>query len=99
LQTELHRTRKNGCACDLEEHELHIRCIAAPIWDHSGIVNASLSVTGPAVRMSTARLRQIAPLIREAGLKISAQLGFQPAKKRRRSHTSVPTEAKSKPAV
>jgi IclR family transcriptional regulator, KDG regulon repressor len=83
LHAELQRTRKNGFACDLEEHELHIRCIAAPIWDHSGAVNASLSVTGPAVRMSTARLRQIAPMIREVGLKISAQLGFCPAKKAR----------------
>jgi len=95
LQTELQRTRKNGCACDLEEHELHIRCIAAPIWDHSGVVNASLSVTGPAVRMSNARLRQIAPVIREAGLKISAQLGFQPAKKVRPPHAPAPSAAKT----
>jgi IclR family acetate operon transcriptional repressor len=92
LQVELERTRKNGFACDLEEHELHIRCIAAPIWDHSGVVNASLSVTGPAVRMSTARLRQIAPLIREAGLKISAQLGFQTNKRARPPHTPAPSE-------
>ncbi len=81
LQAELQRTRKRGYACDLEEHEPHIRCIAAPIWDHAGIVNASLSVTGPAVRMSAARLRQIAPLICDAGLKISEQLGYQAAKK------------------
>jgi DNA-binding IclR family transcriptional regulator len=90
LHAELQRTRKNGFACDLEEHELHIRCIAAPIWDHSGVVNASLSVTGPAVRMSAARLRQLAPVIREAGLKISAQLGFQPNKKARSSHILSP---------
>lgn len=76
LQTQLTRVRKDGFACDLEEHEPHIRCIAAPIWDHAGAVNASLSVTGPAVRMSTTRLREIAPLIREAGLKISRDLGF-----------------------
>src|ERR1700724_29003 len=89
LQTELHRTRKNGYACDLGEHEPHIRCIAAPIWDHLGVVNASLSVTGPAVRMSTARLRQIAPLISEAGLKISEQLGYQ-LPKRERSYFTLP---------
>ncbi len=83
LQAELHRTRKQGYAFDLEEHEPHIRCIAAPIWDHAGMVNASLSVTGPAVRMSAARLRQIAPLIRDAGLKISEQLGYQAARKMR----------------
>src|SRR5215472_15141671 len=46
LKTELYRVRKNGYACDLEEHEMHIRCLAAPIWDHTGAVKASLSVTG-----------------------------------------------------
>jgi IclR family transcriptional regulator, KDG regulon repressor len=75
LQAQLTRVRKDGFACDMEEHEPHIRCIAAPIWDHTGAVNASLSVTGPAVRMSTNRLREIAPLVREAGLKISRELG------------------------
>jgi IclR family acetate operon transcriptional repressor len=79
LQTRLARVRKDGFACDLEEHEPHIRCIAAPIFDHSGAVNASLSVTGPAVRMSPARLREIAPLVRDAGLKISHALGFSAA--------------------
>src|SRR6266403_968668 len=51
LQTELQRVRKNGYACDLEEHELHIRCIAAPIRNHEGAVQSSLSVTAPVVRM------------------------------------------------
>jgi len=76
LQTQLARVKKDGFACDMEEHEPHIRCIAAPIWDHNGAVNASLSVTGPAVRMSTSRLRKIAPLVREAGLQISRGLGY-----------------------
>lgn len=75
LHTELGRVRRDGFACDLEEHEPHIRCIAAPIWDHAGAVNASLSVTGPLVRMATARIRQIAPLIREIGVRISHELG------------------------
>ncbi len=81
LEAELYRVRKNGYACDLEEHELHIRCIAAPIWDHTGGVHASLSITAPAVRMPASRLRQLAPLIQEAGLRISRQLGYQPAGK------------------
>jgi len=77
LQAQLQKVRREGYACDLEEHEPHIRCIAAPIWDNSGAVNASLSVTGPAVRMATSRLREIAPLIRETGMSISRELGFQ----------------------
>jgi IclR family KDG regulon transcriptional repressor len=76
LQTQLVRVRKDGYACDLEEHEPHIRCIAAPIWDHTGTVNASLSITGPAVRMAAARIKQIASLITEVGRKISQELGY-----------------------
>ncbi len=79
LQAELYRVRKNGYACDLEEHELHIRCIAAPIWDHAGGVNASLSITAPVVRMPVTRLRQLATLIQTAGLQISRELGYRTA--------------------
>jgi DNA-binding IclR family transcriptional regulator len=77
LRTELYRVEKNGYACDLEEHELHIRCIAAPIWDHTGGIHASLSITAPMVRMPVSRLRQLAPLIQQAGLRISRELGYQ----------------------
>ena len=79
LKTELYRVRKNGYACDLEEHEMHIRCVAAPIWDHTGSVQSSLSITAPVVRMPVTRLRQLAPLIQAAGLQISRELGYQPA--------------------
>jgi IclR family transcriptional regulator, KDG regulon repressor len=77
LAAELYRVRKNGYACDLEEHELHIRCIAAPIWDHAGEVSASVSITAPMVRMAVTRLRQLAPLIQTAGLQISRELGYR----------------------
>ncbi len=96
LQTRLARVRKDGFACDLEEHEPHIRCIAAPIFDHSGAVNASLSVTGPAVRMSPTRLREIAPLVREAGLKISFALGFSSAAARPIAPARPPVQRRSK---
>jgi IclR family transcriptional regulator, KDG regulon repressor len=78
LKTELYRVRKNGYACDLEENEMHIRCVAAPIWDHTGSVQSSLSITAPAVRVPVSRLRQLAPLIRAAGLHISRELGYRP---------------------
>jgi IclR family KDG regulon transcriptional repressor len=79
LEAQLFRIRKQGYACDLEEHEMHIRCIAAPIWDNTGAVNASLSVTVPTLRMPMTRLRQLAPLIQDVGLRISRDLGYCPA--------------------
>ena len=81
LQSELYRVRKNGYACDMEEHELHIRCIAAPVWDHTGGVHASLSLTAPVVRMPVSRLRQLAPLVQDAGIRISQELGYQDSEK------------------
>lgn len=77
LKAELYRVQKNGYACDLEEHEMHIRCIAAPIWDHMGSVQSSLSITAPVVRMPVTRLRQLAPVIQAAGLQISRELGYR----------------------
>jgi IclR family acetate operon transcriptional repressor len=96
LRTELYRVRKNGYACDMEEHEMHIRCLAAPIWDHTGSVQSSLSITAPVVRMPVTRLRQLAPLIQTAGLQISRELGYQPSGSSafRHSDKSIPAEAK-----
>ena len=85
LRAELFRVRKNGYASDLEEHELHIRCVAAPIWDHTGSVQSSVSITAPSLRMPVARLRQLAPLIQAAGLQISTELGYRPPVPRSRS--------------
>jgi IclR family transcriptional regulator, KDG regulon repressor len=90
LQTELRRIHKNGYACDLEENEQHIRCVAAPIWDHTGSVQSSLSITAPVVRMPVSRLRQLAPLIQAAGRSISRELGYQG------SSASLPTRLQAR---
>jgi DNA-binding IclR family transcriptional regulator len=76
LEAQLRRVRRVGYSVDLEENEPHIRCIAAPVWDHTGMVNASLSITAPAVRMGMSRIRELAPLIQNAGAKISLELGY-----------------------
>lgn len=80
LKTHLARVRRAGYAMDLEENEPHIRCIAAPVWDHSGGVCASLSVTGPSVRMPLSRLRELAPLVQQTGMNISLELGYNGAR-------------------
>jgi IclR family KDG regulon transcriptional repressor len=76
LQSQLKRVQREGYAYDVEEHELHIRCIAAPVRDHAGVVNASFSVTGPAVRMSATRMKEIARLLKEASGNISRDMGY-----------------------
>ena len=47
LIKELHAIKTRGFSYDNEEHELGIRCVAAPIFDYTGEVQYAISVTGP----------------------------------------------------
>ncbi len=70
--------RARGYAIDDEELETGLRCLAAPIRDHSGKVVASTSVAGPAQRMTKKALIAFAPDVVAAADAISARLGYQP---------------------
>lgn len=51
LLDELRTTRARGYGVDEQEHELGVRCIAAPVRNHQGEVVAAISVAGPTERM------------------------------------------------
>ncbi|KUO50131.1 MAG: hypothetical protein APF76_06605 [Desulfitibacter sp. BRH_c19] len=69
--------RKKGYAIDDEENEEGLRCVAAPIMDHSGKVIAAISIAGPTTRMTLNSLKKMAELAVAAGLEISKELGFK----------------------
>jgi len=79
LLTELARIRGRGYAIDDCEHQIWVRCVAAPIRNPSGHVFAAISVTGAADRMNMERLEQLAPLVVQTADTISRQLGYVPA--------------------
>ncbi len=76
LKKELQQIRKQGYAVDNMEHESGVRCIAAPISDYHGKVIASLSISGPAFRISEEKI----PIIKEKVIKccrlISQAMGY-----------------------
>lgn len=72
---ELGRIQRAGCAVDNEEAELGARCVAAPVFDSSGLVAAGISVSGPVIRMSRTRTASIAKAVKRAALEISQCLG------------------------
>jgi IclR family acetate operon transcriptional repressor len=80
----LTRVRRLGYAIDDEEHRLGIRCVAAPVLDHTGLAIASISIAGPAFRLTRERIAEIITPLREAAQTLSIRLGFQtaPADKR-----------------
>jgi len=51
LLKELRDVRARGYAVDEEEHELGVRCVAAPVRNHHGEVVAAISVAGPSDRL------------------------------------------------
>lgn len=77
LMEILSKARANGYAIDCEETVQGLVCVAAPIFDHKGIVKYSLSVTGPAVRMSEGKIHEYIDIIKEAANKISYKIGYK----------------------
>nr|BFE29201.1 IclR family transcriptional regulator [Actinomadura rugatobispora] len=81
LAAELETTRERGYAIDEIENEDGVRCVAAPIRDHTGRVAAAMSVSAPAYRFASADLPAVAELVVAAAATLSARLGHHPASK------------------
>lgn len=77
LLEELRVIRRHGYSVDDMEHEEHIRCVGAPIFEPSGKVNASLSVSGPAERVLLSAVPQLAAQVVAVAGAISAKLGYR----------------------
>jgi DNA-binding IclR family transcriptional regulator len=77
LKAELQLVRERGYALDNEEFEEGLKCIAAPVRDHSGRTVASIGVAGLAFRMTDDKLPVLAELIRDVAGKLSAELGYR----------------------
>jgi DNA-binding IclR family transcriptional regulator len=77
LRDELAKIRLQGYATGLEELEIGLNAIAAPVWDHYGEIAAALSVTGPSPRLTLPRIQeQIAAQVIEYAKMISRAAGY-----------------------
>lgn len=77
LKNELALVRENGFALDYGEMEEHVRCVAAPVFNHEGTVVASISVSGPSNRLSAYYMKnELARAVMESAALASAGLGY-----------------------
>lgn len=76
LRKELARIRSQGYARNVEEAELGVLSVAAPIRDISGGVVAAMSAAGPITRMEPEEDRIILA-VQEAAARASHRLGFR----------------------
>jgi DNA-binding IclR family transcriptional regulator len=81
LERELASVRKRGYATTVEELEPGLAAVAAPVWEAAGSVVAALSVSGPTIRLTPARLDELARLVIDASAAISARLDQNDAKR------------------
>ncbi len=75
LLADLAESRERGYAIDDVENEIGLRCVAAPIYDHAGVPQYAISVSGPTSRVTRDRVPELGELVVSAAAEISRRLG------------------------
>jgi IclR family transcriptional regulator, acetate operon repressor len=78
LERDLEAVRRQGFATIVDELELGLAAVAAPVRDADAVV-AALSVAGPTARLGEARLGLLGRVAIEQAHAVSVQLGYQGA--------------------
>jgi DNA-binding IclR family transcriptional regulator len=76
LRDELARVREQGYAHAIDELEVGLTAVAAPIRNNHGDVVASMSVSGPTFRLTAERLHEVTQALVEAADEVSHRLGW-----------------------
>jgi DNA-binding IclR family transcriptional regulator len=77
LERDLERIRKRGYAVSKGEREAGAYSIVAPVWNASGRVVASLTISGPIFRLSDKRLKANIRGVLAAAREVSERLGYR----------------------
>ena len=88
LMDHLEEVRRQGYALDRGEHEVEVRCVAAPVFDAKSEVVAAISVAGPAGRMEPLEAHPgLIDRTLRAARAISSRLGYrEPNQETRQVH-------------
>lgn len=76
LLRSLEAVRSDGYATAIDELEVGLTAVAAPVRGVDGSVIASVSVSGPSFRLDRSRIPAVARATLEAAAAISARMGF-----------------------
>ncbi len=100
MEQHLAEIRERGFAWDDEERIESMRCVAAPVFGHEGVVLAAVSVATFSLRTPWERVRQLGECTRETAGEISRLLGYNPGPQASSDHGdfAAHTGAVSSPA-
>ena len=77
LDDELERVRREGFATAVDELEDGLSAVAAPVHGPTGDVIAALSVSGPTLRLTAARVAEMAPVLVQEAQSLGERLGHR----------------------
>jgi len=78
LKERWFQVREAGVAYDWEEWLVGSPAVAAPVFDRTGQVRASISVVAPPERCNEDQMRAYAEAVKETAAEVSAALGYRP---------------------
>lgn len=79
LRAAVAEVRERGYAVAVDELELGLTAVAAPIRNASGDIRASMSVSGPTFRLDRRKVEETLPVLTAAALQVSQRLGWREA--------------------
>ncbi len=79
LRKELEKTLERGYSVDNEELAHGLRCVAAPVFDHTGRVRYALSISCPTIRLPMNDVVKVQPKIRDICRQLSSRMGYRPS--------------------
>jgi IclR family acetate operon transcriptional repressor len=74
---ELQMVRREGFATSIDELELGLSAMAAPVRGARGEVIAALSISGPTLRMTPSRIEELRPILTSEARTLSRRLGHR----------------------
>ncbi len=83
LAAQLAQTKSRGYAIDDEEYNYGVRCVAAPVYDHRGVLAGAIGISGPAGRVTLERINEFGAVVKTVALALSTRLGFDASLARR----------------
>jgi DNA-binding IclR family transcriptional regulator len=82
LEDHLRASAERGYAIDDEETTPGVRCIAAPVFDHSNQIVGGIGLTVPIERLPIGSIEvKLSPLLKEVGSRLSHRLGYLAARR------------------
>jgi DNA-binding IclR family transcriptional regulator len=76
LEKNLAEALERGYSWTLEEFEVGLHAMAAPVRNRDGEVIAALSASGPAYRLTEDRMHELAPVLVKGADEISHRMGY-----------------------